>query len=115
MVSIGGDNKFADSVGDQNFDLQSQINIALTDKGATDAFKTSVVNKILKGWFDSLSTTTIDNDKKQWKKDISNEWDNQIQTSKNNHLSNWKYYFQNEVLNPVGGTKAKWEQNQWYS
>ncbi|MDR2369542.1 MAG: hypothetical protein LBD63_02845, partial [Mycoplasmataceae bacterium] len=116
MVSLGDDSKFADSIGNNSFDLQHEINIALTDKTATDAFKTSVVNKILKGWFDSLTgIATIDNDKKQWKKDISDDWDNKIQAAKNAHLSNWKYYFQNETLNPVGGTKAKWEQSQWYS
>jgi hypothetical protein len=49
MVSLGDETKFADNVGDQSFDLQHEINIALTDKSATDAFKTSVVNKILKG------------------------------------------------------------------
>jgi hypothetical protein len=49
MVSLGDDSKFADSIGNNSFDLQHEINIALTDKTATDAFKTSVVNKILKG------------------------------------------------------------------
>jgi hypothetical protein len=49
MVSLGDDNKFADKVGDQSFDLQHEIYVALTDKSATDAFKASVVNKILKG------------------------------------------------------------------
>jgi hypothetical protein len=49
MVSLGNYDKFADSVGDSSFDLQHEINVALTDKSATDAFKTSVVNKILKG------------------------------------------------------------------
>jgi hypothetical protein len=66
MVSLGDGSKFADSFGDSSFDLQHEINIALTDKDATSAFKTSVVNKILKGWFDSLTgISTIDNDKKQ--------------------------------------------------
>jgi hypothetical protein len=49
MVSTGDNSKLADNVGDSSFDLQSEINTALTDKGATDAFKKTVVNKILKG------------------------------------------------------------------
>jgi hypothetical protein len=49
MVKVGDESQFAAGTS-----LKDEINIALTDKDATAAFKTSVVNKILYGWFNSL-------------------------------------------------------------
>ena len=47
-----------------------------------------------------------------WIKSINDDWDAKVKDYKSRYGSNWTFYFQLEVLDPVGGNEIDWKRNQ---
>lgn len=109
MVNPESADKFSDKVS-----LGTEIKAALTDKTATDAFKGKVVDKILTHWWDSIKSdnVSVKDQDKTFNNDIDKDWDDKVSSAKSSHKHDWQYFIQNQDLNPVGGTIAKWKESQ---
>ncbi len=47
-----------------------------------------------------------------WIKSINSDWDAKVKDYKSRYGSNWTFYFQLEVLDPVGGNEIDWKRSQ---
>ncbi|MDR0857131.1 MAG: hypothetical protein LBM76_01935 [Mycoplasmataceae bacterium] len=125
LVGTGDGTKFGDYTlaGDSDAGtLKSEVKQALTDSSSNGAFKTQVVNKLISKWYDYVKTNADGAHKKiyqdrwdGWVKAAKSDYDSKVSDYKSQHGDNWPYYFQNEVLDPVGGTKAAYLQDSEYS
>ncbi len=74
-----------------------------------DRFVDNYIIEFWKGYKGSEAfTERYDN----WIKDINKEWDNKVKDYKSRFGSNWGFYFQLEVLDPVGGNEMDWKREQ---
>lgn len=102
MVDKGDSSKFADGYSNvQAFEL------AMENKTGSDAFKAKLVDDILYDWYKSKTDDqpTFKDNWKKWEKDAKKDYDDKVKSYKDDHKNDWEYYFQNDVLDPVGGTK----------
>ena len=94
--------------GDNKTSLEQVFTEALKTKTGFNAFKSKLVDDVLYDWYkskiDDKNPTFKDNWKK-WEKDAKKDYDDKVSSYKDSHRNDWPYYFQNEVLDPVGGTK----------
>lgn len=94
--------------GDNKTSLKQVFTEALKTKTGFNAFKSKLVDDVLYDWYkskiDDKNPTFKDNWKK-WEKDAKKDYDDKVSSYKDSHRNDWPYYFQNEVLDPVGGTK----------
>lgn len=112
LVGRGDYSKYSDDIS-----FNDAIQMAATSKTASTAFKDAVANEIAYQWYHNAADGTYSNTNtshfkdnlKQWSKQIDKDYDAKVKEYKSNHKYDWQYYFQNEVLDPVGGTKALWK------
>lgn len=74
-----------------------------------DSFVDNYIIEFWKGYKDSEAFTERYD---EWIKNINKDWDEKVKDYKSRHGSNWGFYFQLEVLDPVGGNPEDWKRNQ---
>jgi len=115
-IDRGDGSSFASFGNDFKITFNDQIIDALTNKTSYSAYKTQYVNHLLYKFYkkivDSEKLQSFNDDWSKWNNDIDEEYDNKVKESKSKHGSTWEFYFQNEVLDPDGGTKESWKYNQ---
>lgn len=52
---------------------------------------------------------------KTWIEEINTEFSDTVKSYKNQHGANWEFYFQVNVLDPVGGNENDWKRNKIFS
>lgn len=82
--------------------------------------KKQIVNELLYNWYFNLkesdkSPQSFKDNWKTWTKEVNDSYKDEMQKAKDNHGSSWKYYFQNETLDPNGGTEESWKYLQMCS
>ena len=112
-----GDGSLYASYGDDfKITFKDEITNALVNKSSFNAFKKQYANQLLYNFYkkivDSGKIQSFKDDWDTWNKDIDEDYDNKVQSSKDKNGSNWEFYFQNEVLDPAGGTTEAWKYNQ---
>ena len=112
-----GDGTVFASYGD-NFKItfNDQIVDAMTSQTSYSEFKKQYANQLLHNFYkkivDSEKIQSFNDNWLKWNNDIDDEYDEKVKESKEKNGSKWQFYFQNEVLDPVGGTKEAWKYNQ---
>lgn len=121
IVGRGDGSYFASAEGfaDLSLSFTDQINNAMLNSSGYSAFKKQCANQLLYAWYkkiaDSGNNTEFKDNWTKWTKSVNDDYDKQVQNYKDNHGAKWKYYFQNEVLDPNGGTKDAWKYQQMIS
>lgn len=115
-VNRGNGSVFA-SYGD-NFQItfNDQIVDAMTSQTSYNEFKKQYANQLLYNFYEKIVNSkkiqSFNDNWLKWNNDIDGEYDEKVKESKEKNGSKWQFYFQNEVLDPVGGTKEAWKYNQ---
>lgn len=109
MVDKGDSTLFA-----TDLTIDKQFTNALTNETGYNAFKQKLVDDILYDWYKTNkdSQTSYKDNWTKWEKDAKTAYDDKVSSYKSNHKNDWEYYFQNEVLDPVGGTKDAFIRNE---
>ncbi len=109
MVDKGDSTLFATGIS-----IDKEFENALTNEVGYNAFKQKLVDDILYDWYKSNkdSQTSYKENWTKWEKDAKTSYDDKVSSYKSNHKNDWEYYFQNEVLDPVGGTKDAFIRNE---
>ena len=109
MVDKGDSTLFATDIT-----IDKEFTNALTNATGYDAFKQKLVDDILYDWYKTNkdSQTSYKDNWTKWEKDAKSAYDDKVSSYKSNHKNDWEYYFQNEVLDPVGGTKDAFIRNE---
>lgn len=119
-VSLGDGSIFAkDDISGITVTSKDQATSALTTKDGFKAFKDQYASQLLYNWYEKIvidkTEQTFTDKWNQWKKDVDEAYKNKISEAKAAHKNTWKYYFQNLVLDPVGGTETSWKYNEMCS
>ena len=83
----------------------------LSSKSGQTSLTKSYVNKLLLNWFSVVSDSSIEVTYKQWVKDAEKAYKTEYDNYKKNNGANWEQLFQQNVLDPVGGTKQDYINN----
>ena len=92
--------------------LTSVLASVLSTKEGRQSVATTAANKILSSWFENINNPTLQADYQEWQENAEKSYQNKYDDYKKNKGSNWKQLFQIEVLDPVGGTKESYIQDQ---
>lgn len=102
-----------------NLSFDDQIANAMLNSSGYTAFKKQYANQLLYNWYkkivDDGNVPSFKENWTNWTDSIDDDYDKQVQDNKDSHGANWKYYFQNNVLDPAGGTKQAWKYQQMIS
>lgn len=77
----------------------------LSSSSGRDSLFSSYINKLLINWFKVVDDSSIEVSYKKWAENATNAYDNEVKSYKEQYGSNWAQLFQQNVLDPVGGTK----------
>ncbi len=99
--------------------FDEQVTNTMLNSSGYSAFKDQYANQLLYNWYkgvvDEGKIQSFKDNWSEWTDDIDDDYDDQVQSYKDSHGSSWRYYFQNEVLDPNGGTEASWKYQQMVS
>lgn len=108
--------KYKDGINEYGVSFKEQICNAMLSSTSLSSLKKQYVNQMLYNWYknivDSGSKQSFKDNWKQWKKDIDKSWDDLVKSAKESHKDKWKYFLQNDSLDPVGGTEQAWRFEQ---
>lgn len=93
-------------------DLKPMVASVLTSQTGRNSITTSAANLILSSWFKNVNNPSLSADYNEWLSNAEENYKTKYNDYKNNKGPNWKQLFQQEVLDPVGGTKQAFIQNQ---
>ena len=119
IVTRGNGSVFA-SYGDNfNVTFNQEIIDALNDNASFSAFKKQYADQLLYNFYkkiaDSRKVQSYKDNWTTWTNDVDDDYKDKVQDAKDKHGSTWEFYFQNETLDPVGGTEDAWKYNQMCS
>lgn len=108
---------FSSGTNNTGLSFNDVVQQAALNKTGSTAFKNSVANEIaynfykniVDGKYNNLDKKTYKDNWDKWTKQTNDDYKAKIKEYKTNHKYDWPYYFQNEVLDPVGGTEANWK------
>lgn len=119
IVSRGSGSVFASYGDDFKITFNQEIIDALNDNASFSAFKKQYANQLLYNFYkkmaDSGKVQSYKDNWTTWTNDVNDDYKDKVQDAKDEHGSNWEFYFQNETLDPVGGTEDAWKYNQMCS
>ena len=92
---------------------------AAASKDGFAAFKQQIAKELVYNWYQGIKDSSkapqsFKDNWKTWTDDAQKAYDDKVQSYKNSHKKSWEYYFQNEVLDPVGGNKDAFIRQQMY-
>lgn len=87
---------------------------ALANKDSLAKVKQNLIDKILVDWFKSVKDEYTEWKDKwtEWNDSATDAYDDKLKEMKTSKGDNWPYYFQNDILDPIGGTKEAFIQDQ---
>lgn len=118
IISKGNGENFVTS---SNSEFNIKFNDALeasmnSNETSYKQFKKAIADRLLYNWYkkiaDAGNVQTFKDNWSSWKDSAKKSYDDKVQSYKNSHGNKWEYFFQNEVLDPVGGTKDAYIFNQ---
>lgn len=71
-----------------------------------------VSNYIIEFWKNYKNSAAYEERYDEWIDSINEQWDTEVSNYKKQYGSNWEYYFQLQVLDPVGGNESDWKRNK---
>lgn len=77
----------------------------LSSKTGQESLIKSYVNELLLKWFGVVNESSIETSYKEWSESAEKSYKNDYDNYKSNRGSNWAQLFQQNVLDPAGGTK----------
>lgn len=98
-----------------NFSLKNVAIDSLKSSTGSKAFLTYKSNQLIYNWFENSSDQSVKQLFQDAQKKAETQYNSQVTSYQKQYGSNWQYYIQNNLLDPVGGTKALYIQNQMYS
>ena len=84
----------------------------LSSKSGQSALLTSFINKVLYHWFQSINDSSIEATYSDWEDAANQTYNDKYSQYQSSGKNNWKQLFQQDVLDPVGGTKESFIQNE---
>ncbi|GMO13641.1 MAG: hypothetical protein Ta2E_03280 [Mycoplasmoidaceae bacterium] len=88
--------------------MENLIKQALTDDAASTDLKRNVTNKILYQWYYNNKESNTLRDRQQfkdnwdkWVDDAKYSYDEAVKSAKSSNSNNWKFYFQQQTLDPI--------------
>ncbi len=74
------------------------------------------ISNILVDFFKNIKDSKSYTEKfDEWVDNINTSWDDAVSSYKDQHGSDWQFYFQLNELDPVGGNEIDWKRNQLFS
>ncbi|MCF0227326.1 MAG: hypothetical protein HUJ52_00715, partial [Malacoplasma sp.] len=109
--------KFGDVENKINF--EDVLSKACSTSDGFAAFKQQIAKELIYNWYQAIKDSTkapqsFKDNWTTWTDDSTKAYDDKVQSYKDSHGKTWEYYFQNEVLDPVGGTKDAFIRQQMY-
>ena len=95
----------AGSFSSLNSNILPTVAGVLSSSSGQDSLFTSYINKLLINWFKVVNDSSIEVSYKQWAENAEKAYNDEYKNYKNNKGANWEQLFQQNVLDPVGGTK----------
>lgn len=95
----------AGSFSSLNSNILPTVAGVLSSSSGQDSLFTSYINKLLINWFKVVNDSSIEVSYKQWAENAEKAYNDEYKNYKNNRGANWEQLFQQNVLDPVGGTK----------
>lgn len=92
--------------------LKPMVASVLTSQDGRNSITTSAANLILSAWFKNVNNPSLNADYQEWQSNAEENYKTKYNDYQKNKGPNWKQLFQQEVLDPVGGTKQAFIQNQ---
>lgn len=111
MVNHGDYTKFS-----TNVTVNEMIQNALLSSTGQEAMRKLKAQEIIYNWYAKKAekNETKKNRLDELKKEVDDDYDSNVQSYKDSHRNDWKYYFQNEVLNTAGGYEETYKQAKLY-
>lgn len=103
---------------DSNTSLSDYAFSALKSDVGMSSYLREIVNQLIFKWLEKLSKTTNINFKNSFINQrtlIDNNYDDLVDSYKTKYNSDWSLKFQQEILDPNGGTEQSYKQIQWNS
>lgn len=83
-----------------------------TEEGFQKIISGKVSNYVVEFWKNYKKSAAYTERFKDWEKEINESWDNEVENYKKQYGKNWEYYFQLNVLDPVGGNEDGWKRKK---
>lgn len=77
----------------------------LSSQSGRESLIKSYVNKLLFRWFEVVNESSLETSSKDWRKNAEKSYNSEYDSYKKNKGRNWEQLFQQNVLDPVGGTR----------
>lgn len=77
----------------------------LSAESGRESLTKSYVNKLLLNWFSSVNESSLETNYNDWKRNAEKSYNTEYDNYKKSKGNNWEQLFQQNVLDPVGGTK----------
>lgn len=95
----------AGSFSSLNSNILPTVAGVLASSSGQDSLFTSYITKLLINWFKVVNDSSIEVSYKQWAENAEKAYNDEYKNYKKNKGANWEQLFQQNVLDPVGGTK----------
>ncbi|MGL4948616.1 MAG: DUF3713 domain-containing protein [Mycoplasma sp.] len=93
--------------------MESVVKKALTTQSVAKNINSNVISNYLIQFFKGFkNSNTFTERYEKWEEDINEEWDETVKSYKDKHGGTWEYFFQANVLDPVGGNQDDWLRNK---
>ena len=104
---------------DKTLSFEEVLAQAAASKDGFTAFKQQIAKELVYNWYygikeSSKAPQSFKDNWNTWTDAAKKAYDDKVQSYKDSHKKAWEYYFQNEVLDPVGGTKDAFIRQQMY-
>ncbi|WP_229503143.1 DUF3713 domain-containing protein [Malacoplasma penetrans] len=98
--------------------LKEQANYALNSDTGMKEFLKGITDDLILNWLYRLSQTSnvsFSNSYNNQRTQINEDYKDLVDSYKKTHGSSWALKFQQEVLDPVGGTEDAYKKDKWHS
>ena len=111
--------KFEGQTSTTDISFKDVLAEAAASKDGFAAFKQQIAKELIYNWYQGIKDSTkapqsFKDNWNTWTDAAKKAYDDKVQSYKDSHKKTWEYYFQNEVLDPVGGTKEAFIRQQMY-
>lgn len=97
-------------------DIKSFATEALNSTSGYNSVLGNTVNNYLTQFFKFFKGSDSYTERyKTWNDEINTQWDDLVKSYKDKHGGTWEYFFQVNVLDPVGGNEADWKREKLFT
>lgn len=110
---------FKNAIDTQSSNIGKIENFSIEALNSTSGYTSAlnnVVNNYLTQFFKHFKGSDSYAERyRTWNNDINTQWDDLVKSYKDKHGGTWEYYFQANVLDPVGGNEVDWKREKLFT